>query len=388
MPLSGKPRLIREINRTLILDVLRTEGPLSRAALAARTGVSAPAISRVVADLLESGWIREVGTGESTGGRRPVLLAVNPEAGFLVGLDVRRQALLGAVTNLEGRVVVRDREPVRRRGPALLDQVVAFARMLVERAGIPRERLLGVGAAVTGVSRDDGTVTHSPGLDWADVPLGATLAAALGCPAYVENDVNALLLGEQWQGAAVGARDAAAILVGTGGVGAAVLVGGHLYTGRSGEAGEIGSWLVGPPATAEPLEDVAAVMAWVRRWGAADLDPVEERSVEALLAALQAGDPKARAILDGVLPYLAQATANLVTLLNPELVVLGGEVLAVADRVVPQLQAAVDRHCPSPAPVVPARLGDLSALLGVVRGFLDRQRNSVTFVRHEGRRTL
>lgn len=380
MHLTGRPRLIREINRTLVLDTLRHHGPLSRPQLAARTGMSLPAVSRAVGELLADGWIRELGKGRSSGGRRPVLLAFNPDARYVIGLDVRPDLLLGIVTNLEGRVLTELREPVRVRGEPLVQQVCDFAAALVRDSGIPPQRLAGAGVAVPGICQDGRVVKASPGLGWEGVAVAPPLERVLACPVYVENDVNALLLGEQWHGAAQRAHCAAAMLVGMGGVGAAVLVDGKLYTGRSGAAGEIGYWRLQPGDPS--LDTTAAVTAWVERWRASRGS--REAGFDAWVAAARAGDAHALAALRPALDRLAVAAANLVALLNPELLVLGGEVLAVSDLVLPALQEAVAAACPDPVPVVPARLGERAVVLGAVRGVLDRGRTSITVVTPAG----
>ncbi len=390
--IPGKPELMRQINRTLILDLIRREGSISRAEIAARTGLSAPAVTRTVAALIEEGLVQEVGVGNSSGGRQPILLSFNPKAGFVVVVDIAPYRLLGGVLDLSGDVIFTEAAKVTGLGQPLLDQVTALVEELVHRSGIASENLVGTGLVVPGTPDPGGErVVWAPALQWEDMTVGERLGSLLGFPVTVFNDVDALLLGEYWRGAAVGRENALAITVGSG-LGAAMLVDGHLYRGRDGAAGEIGHWLMeSDVASTQPapshgavrgfglLERRVALTVLAEQWAGAGFSPGEGK-VDAFVEAALANDRRAIELINGAARVIGSVACNLVCLLNPELVVLGGEILRVSDLILPVVQELIDQYAPYPAPVIAANLAEKSTLLGACYGVMIRRRSSVTFV--------
>lgn len=384
---SAKPELIRRINRTLILDLLRLDGPLSRSDIATLSGMSLPAVSRTIADLIVDGWVSEIGAGTSSGGRRPILLQFNPRAGFVVSVDVTPYRLLGGVADLSGELLLTESEVPDELGQPLLDQVATLIERLMEAAGVTRDSLTGIGLSVPGIPNPTGThVGWAPALQWQDVPAGEVLRERFGCSVVVQNDVDALLLGEQWRGAAAGVRHALAVNVGSG-LGAAVLVDGRLYRGRDGAVGEIGYWLTHPDQEPRPkgfghLESQIAVGSLVERWAAQARFKSDDRGaiMTALVAKALAGDVPTRQLVVETARLAGMVLANLVSLLNPEIVIFGGEALRLEQLILPVLNEMVASHSPYPARILPAQLGDHSALIGAVYGVLQQQRSSVSYV--------
>lgn len=382
---------MRMINRTLILDLLRREGSLSRSGLAARSGMSLPAVSRAVAELIDDRWVTEVGSGTSSGGRRPILLQLNPKAGHVVAVDVTSSRILGGVADLAGDLVVTKAEEPEALGPPLLDQIAGMITWLKQAGEEARSAgygpSIGVGLSVPGIPDRSGShVSLAPSLDWSDIAVGKTLHERFNSQVLVQNDVDAMLLGEQWRGAAAGVQHAVALYVGAG-VGAATLLDGQLYRGRDGAVGEVGFWLTDPTQRSHPsgfglLESQISTVALARRW-AAEVGWQPEGKADVLTAIAQrasAGDAVTLKIITETARLIGMVVVNLVTLLNPEIVILGGNVLKLAQFVVPVVNDMVTAYTPFPAKVVPAALGDRSALIGAVSGVIQHRRSSVTYV--------
>ncbi len=388
---SARPELMRMINRTLILDLLRREGSLSRSGLAARSGLSLPAVSRAVAELIADGWVTEVGSGTSSGGRRPILLQLNPKAGHVVAVDVTPARILGGVADLAGDLIVTKAESPEALGPSLLEQVGGMITWLKQAGEEARSAgygpSIGVGLAVPGIPDRSGShVSLAPALDWNGISVGTALRERFDSQVLVQNDVDAMLLGEQWRGAATGVQHAVALYVGAG-VGAATLLDGHLYRGRDGAVGEVGFWLTDPTQKSHPsgfglLESQISTLALARRWAAqVGWQPGGKADVlTALAQRAAAGDPATLRLITEMARLIGMVVVNLVTLLNPEIVILGGEVLKLGQFVLPVVNEMVNAYTPFPAKVVPAALGDRSTLIGAVSGVIQNRRSSVSYV--------
>ncbi len=192
-PLSGKPQLNRRINASLVFDLLQEEGPLSRPQLAERTGVKLPSISEIVDHLLQQGVVREIGEGKSSGGRRPVLLDVNPSGRLTAGIEVTDSEINGVIVDLAGQTVGSETVSL---SSTKLEAVVAQADKLISslcrKKKISREGLAGIGVAVPGIiSKDERRVVLSTDLGWRDVPLQAILETDLGANTHLVNNAMA-----------------------------------------------------------------------------------------------------------------------------------------------------------------------------------------------------
>jgi len=329
---AGSKALIREINAARVLGELRAQPLQSRTDLAKRTGLSLPTISEIVGELAGSGIVEERATGRSTGGRRPVLLAIKPDAGYVVGIKLTETRVIAVLTDLEAAIVARDTTPVPDTSvPAVVDAVVAAVTRLRTRAhGRP---VHGVGVGMAGVvDRASGVVRHATYSDWHDVDLAGLLATRVGLPVALDNDVNTLVANEKWFGAGRGVDDVLVVSIGRG-IGLGLVLDGRLYRGSAGGAGEFGHTKVASgPACAcggqgclealigEPALEAQACSVLGRT---VNLDEAAELARD--------GNQALQEIFANAGRLLGTAVGNLVNLLNPKLVVLAGEGTRVSD---------------------------------------------------------
>lgn len=197
-PISGKPQLNRKINASLVLGLIQSDGPISRADLVKRTGLRAPSISAIVQHLIDRHLVFEESLGKSTGGRQPMLLQINPSGLFAAGAEIGEDALNGVIVNLAGRVVAVDRVELRDTRP---ETVASAAKGLLKKmcasARLGTAKLSGLGVAVPGIiSKDDGVVLFSRPLNWQRVALGALLSKATNLDVLVLNNATAGALAE------------------------------------------------------------------------------------------------------------------------------------------------------------------------------------------------
>src|SRR5512134_3343405 len=334
---------LRGLNLETVLSVaMQREGSFTRAELIEATGLSAPTVGTLVSHLMQTGIVKDLGTGPSRGGRRPSFMEFNARHGYVAGIDLGPTRTRLAVADLRGERLA-DRiipTPVRLGPAALLSRVAGALRALMEEAGAPIERLLAVGAGAPGaVDRKRGIVTFAPNLhDWSHVPMRDILERALQAPVQVENDVNLAILGEHWRGAARGHDTCVFIFVGTG-IGAGVLIDGELHHGHHFMAGEIAVMCMSPQfidvdfGERGCFETLAGLHALADHWPeASQADPAGW--VPSLFEAALAGDRKAKKIVDETARLIAIAVANVGAVVDPSLIVLGGALFAQADSLV------------------------------------------------------
>ena len=338
----GDRQLMVDMNRNLVLNVLRT-GAASRADVVRTTGLSPATVSLIVSELIESGLVNEVGEGKSSGGRPPLVLRLDDERNYVVGVKLMRHVISVAVTDLRAEVVyseVVDLDPGAVAPASVLEALCTAVEHAIRPAGIELDQVVGIGIGLAGlVDADTGVCRYSPSFGWSEVPVAAPISERLGRPVLVDNDVNTLTVAEQWFGRGHGVDDFVVVTVGEG-VGAGIVVEGRLYRGAKGAAGEIGHMrLDGEDAPCRCggrgcLEAVSSDGA-VRRYlaeavgqGGQSAIPSDSTSfvtIAAVREAAERGDEAAAHALERAGRNLGLGIASLVNLLNPRLVIISGE---------------------------------------------------------------
>jgi N-acetylglucosamine repressor len=354
----GDRQLMVDMNRNLVLNVLRT-GAASRADVVRTTGLSPTTVSAIVSELIESGLINEVGEGKSSGGRPPLLLRIDDERNYIVGLKVTRFDISIAVTDLRAEVLHSELVELVGLGAAepdgypfgsprttevdpssVLDQLCAATADAVRRAGVGLDQVVGIGIGLAGlVEAGTGMCRYSPAFGWRNVPVAGPLAQRLGRPVLVDNDVNTLTVAEQWFGRGHGVDDFVVVTVGVG-VGAGLVIDGKLCRGARGAAGEIGHLPVGGSTVRcrcgergclEALSSDSAVLRYIdEALQRGETSSVARADTSTLTMgevreAAESGDPVAAKALEKAGRMLGVGIATLVNLLNPRLVILSGE---------------------------------------------------------------
>jgi predicted NBD/HSP70 family sugar kinase len=365
-----RQREMRDRNRALVLDVVARHEPVTRAQLAARTGLTKSSVSGIVQELLAAGLVVEQGAQRGGDLGRPgtaLTLARDGLAGL--GLEVNVDYLAACVVDLARRTRVQYVEvgDNRTRDPAAVVELLArLAGAAVAAAATQGLTVPATCVAVPGlVDQAGGTVVRAPNLDWTGVPLGRLLARRVPADraeVQLENEANLAALGELWFGEAAGYGDYVHIS-GRVGVGAGIVVAGQLLRGAHGHAGELGHATLEPDGEAcgcggrGCLELFAGQDAILRRAG---LDPSvpagpgrDHGPVAALVERLRAGDRPAAAALEVAGRGLGRATSSLVKLIDPETVVLGGVYAVLTPWLLASFQAALLEGIPMTRAVPP-----------------------------------
>jgi N-acetylglucosamine repressor len=322
--------LLRDLNVSLLIELVRRSGTISRADLARQSLLSAPTVSTIVDKLLERGILIEVSTAPSSGGRPPVLLSVDPKAGYVVGIKLRGDGLTTVVCDLAAQIVATEELHVPLVGDpaAALHAIELEVRRILRSAKVTKSKVLGVGIGLSGIIETSrGVCNFSHLLQWRDVEIAEPLRRHLGMPVWVDNDVNTLAVAEKWAGDAHDARDFVTLTVGRG-IGLGIVIDRSLYRGANGATGEFGHMIVEPGGSKCEcgrfgcLEAMVGEDALRRRVGERHGHDI---SRDELLDLVCARDETTIEVIESAGRKLGLAVANMITLLNPEMLIICGE---------------------------------------------------------------
>ncbi|MFE7229750.1 ROK family transcriptional regulator [Streptomyces sp. NPDC002405] len=390
----GTPRVLRAMNDRAALDLLLEHGPLSRTRIGKLTGLSKPTASQLLARLEAAGLVLATGTSEGRPGPNAQLYAVNPAAAHAAGLDVTPLRIRAAVADITGRTVGEYELPTPGRRPSqpVVRQVTDALDGAVKAAGLARDDVHRLVIGTPGAF-DPNTgrlryASHLPG--WHSPTLLDELAAALPMPVEYENDVNLVAMAEQRLGAARGHRDFV-LLWNQEGLGAALVLGGRLHRGWTGGAGEVGFLPVpGTPlvrqvtrANSGGYQELAGSQALpklARELGIEDLPTGSSAEAAAELVARAADHATGphRTLLTTYATRLATGLASLVSVLDPELVVLSGASLTAGGEVLRALvQAELEELAASRPRLVVGDVREHPVLRGALESALATTRDEV-----------
>lgn len=360
---TGRVSLATATSRGLILDLIRSQGPISRVELAALTGLTPASISNIVRTLLTDEIVLESGRGESTGGKPRVLVEINPRARFAVGVQLDSGSITTVIVNSMGAIVARMKSPsLDATSPELLVRAIARAHhALLEAIDLEPSRIVGVGIASPGpLDLARGAILATT-LGWgaATFPLAQAVQEAINLPVVLDNDASAAAIGDYWTGGIEDPTAHCTIYLGAG-IGAGILINGAIYRGASSNAGEIGhTWVVDPthPDGGGPLEEIAGPRGVVRAarfaiargaaasftLSAADTDPGADFA--AIASAAVTGDPLALALVEASADAVSERVLALADVLDSSSIALAGPTLAIAGSIyLERVRARVQRE--------------------------------------------
>ncbi|WP_059103004.1 ROK family transcriptional regulator [Shouchella shacheensis] len=351
---TGDLKLMQQLNRSIILNTIRESGPISRSQVAQKIRVSPTTVTSAVGELLEQSLVKEVGSGSSNGGRRPVMLAFNPESRFVISVVIDSLELSIGKVNLAIDVKKKVHHAIPNDG--------RFLELLVEKLQlfIDEEEDLkdceGISVIVQGiVDSEQGIIQHNNRLDLYDLPLRDILEERFSIKCYVENDTNGLLLAEKYLGKLQGDSDLLYVAIGDG-VGASFFTNGALTRGANGGAGEFGHTSVnanGLPCKCGNRGCIENYISWRAIEARLKEDLAKEKLVyssqdsvkpEVFCERLRKGEPVAAAIYKDVLEYSTVGIVNLVNIYNPSFVHLGGSLPYLLPEFVKELSEKVKQR--------------------------------------------
>ncbi|MDE3058036.1 MAG: ROK family transcriptional regulator [Bacteroidota bacterium] len=336
--------LIREPNEVRILRLVRDQGPISRIELARLTGLNKSTVTDLVVKLMQTGFLEETGIKEAHEkvGRKRVLLKFLPLAGIVAGIDIGMLRATIAIADLNARILQQETFSYSLTAPAeeVIAQAAVTIRSLLTAAGFPSSKLVGIGIGVQGLI--DYTTNallfcyNKP--SWHGKSLSAHLESQFNVPVIVENDVKTMALGEYLLGAAKGTKNFVHLFVGDG-IGAGIIVNGHLYRGFTSSAGEVGYTPLDVPSFykekfpltyrnqsifGEILTNANFIESYLKH---APRSNDAELTVAAIVQSAKNGDTVAMQVIEEFTSLLSILCINIVNTLNPEIIIVGGQII-------------------------------------------------------------
>ena len=332
---TGNRDLIRAINRSHVLNAIKTHGPIGRADIARRTGLSPATVTSISAKLISQDLVLEKSAGDSSGGRPPILLVINPKGGYVVGIKLTETHAVCALTDLEAQIIAKSSMLLSGHNPSeVVNDLAQMVLSFIREQRIAKKALLGVGIGLAGiVDAEGGVLRQSPIYGWDHVPLRDMLQSKLHIPVYIENDVNTLTLTEKWFGHGQDVDNFLTVTVGRG-IGLGIVANGQFYRGQTGGAGEFGHTTINPEGPLCACGKKGCLEAYVGdpgliRAANESFDRGElsnsVQSLDELLLLAQTGNTAAIQIFDEAGRILGIGIANLISLFNPKKIIISGE---------------------------------------------------------------
>ncbi|WHY86973.1 ROK family transcriptional regulator [Neobacillus novalis] len=389
------------LNKKRILQCILEHAPISRAEIAGKMKISKPTVSLLVDELIQEKWVFEKGIGDSTsqGGRRPIHLYFNEKAAYIIGTDIGGTKVKMVISDLNGNIVASSSfQTEHYLNTGLLKKMAKEIGVMIQKNGIDQQMILGMGVGVPGVTETTGIVVEAPSLNWIRYPFIKEAERYLSFPIYMDNDVNVAALGEQWLGNAKHKENVLFIAIGTG-IGSGIIIHNQLYRGSSNAAGEMGYMVTDKNDMKNEfkpifhrygyLESVAggkAIGDKLTKLVIQNPDhplneqaKLEELTGEMAFTLAKKGDEIALKVVDEAIEHIAYGIINAASLLNPEVIILGGGVLKSSEFILPKLREIVDHYLPSSVELNISQLEEDAGVLGAVSLFIREHDSIINF---------
>lgn len=381
----ARPNTIRDINKQIVLTYVRDRAPISRAEIARETALQRSTVSAIVDDLQLDGLIEEIGTGDSTGGRKPTLLKIRTGIPVAIGVDITPRYTTIALADLAGQVLKENTFPTSPDADYMSEQIIKG----VEKHVLDNKKHhLEVGISVPGVAdQATGRVRYIPYFQWSNWEISRQITTKTSLPVTIDNDANAIALAELWFGDEVNRRDKNFITVLVAeGVGTGIVFDGQVYRGERGAAGEFGHMIVSENAPTlcscgsrncwEAHSSEKAIVARYQNQIKNRQPADEDINVEQLINLANNGEKEAVEALKETAKYIGIGISNLIIGFSPQAVVVSGRVVRAWDLIKDEIEFLAERSVRQGLPHTVIRassLGDFPTLKGSLSLVLARK---------------
>ena len=370
----ARPNTIRDINKQIVLNYVRDRSPISRAEIARQTALQRSTVSAIIDDLQNIGMIEEIGTGSSTGGRKPTLLKLKTGTPLVIGVDITPRKTTIATADLAGKVLDTEIIPTSPEVDFMTEQIIGQVAKFADKY---KNSELEVGISVPGVTdQTGGNVLYVPYFQWRDWDISRQITQKTNLRVTIDNDANAIALAELWfgQDEIRKIRNFITVLVAEG-IGTGIIFDGQIYRGEKGAAGEFGHMIVGRNApvqcscgSRDCWEAHASENAILTRYQNFFEPPMSNKmDIAQLVGLANKGEEQAVRALKETAQFLGIGISNLIVGLSPQAVVVDGIITRAWHLIGDELKSIAERSVRRGLPktiIMASSLGDSPTLIG------------------------
>lgn len=339
--ITWNQHLVKKNNKALVLQLIMHREPISRADIAQISGLHKATVSSLVNELLEEELIYESGPGESSGGRRPVILHFNKVAGYAIGIDIGANYVLSVLTDLKGNIVLEKNHAVTQTPyPTIMNLVKSMIQSLMTEMPQSRYGVVGIGVGVPGIVNKEGTVLLAPNLGWKNTNLKLDLEELFEVPVIVENEANAGAFCEQKFGAGKDYENMVYISAGIG-IGVGIFLNRELYQGKNGFSGEMGHMII--DMNGKPC-NCGSQGCWEAYASEHALLEQAESSIETVLELAKNHDQTAQDLFKEIGKYLGIGINNIINTFNPDQVIIGNRLALAREWIEEPIKTTIENH--------------------------------------------
>lgn len=334
MHVTGDQYLIKKLNKSIVLDTIIRNSPVSRAQISELTGLNKGTVSTMVSELIGDDLVYEIGPGQSSGGRKPVMMLFNKNAGYAIGVDLGVNYILSVLTDLQGNIVKESNVHIDHLSfDQVINKLKESIRLMFQSVPSSTYGIVGIGIGVPGIVDDRGTILFAPNLEWENVDLSQIINEEFHVPVIIDNEANAGALGEKLYGTGKEVSNLVYVSVG-GGIGTGIIIENELYKGTSGFSGEIGHTIIeangkkcrcGNRGCWELYASENALLQQAQSLPIFQNQLPKEFDIDSLIELANEGSPDVINLFNTIGEYLGLGLTNIINTFNPDLIIIGNQ---------------------------------------------------------------
>ena len=375
LPQTGDQSLVKQINKSIVFHTIKNKGPISRAQISKETGLNKATVSTMVSELIQETFIQEIGAGQSSGGRKPVLLYFNQHAGYAIGIDLGVNYILGVLTDLSGNVIGEVTNKLKDRTiDYVTEKIFTVIESLIKQAPESPYGIVGIGIGVPGQVDNEQKVRLAPNLNWKNIDLKKIIEDRFSIPVSIENEANAGAHGEHLYGAGKNIANQIYISIGIG-IGTGIIINNQLYKGTSGFSGEMGHFTIdangkkcscGNRGCWELYASESALLKAAMQQKI--FSDEQATDLDTLLEDAKNGNPQVLQLLHTLGENIGVGIINIINTFNPEAIIIGNRITLFKNWIINPIERILDERLTNyhreSTEIRFSDLGNLSTALG------------------------